>query len=497
MKPTFALLDADLLERILEEAFALLMSPGVRVGTREAADLLAGSGARVEDGIAHIPEAVARRALASAPRQFYLYDRAGRPAVHYGGDSVQFDPGSSCLNILDPDTLQPRLATSRDLVRLIQVAEMLPQYAAQSTAVVCSDVPSEIGDFYRLFLVLWHSSKPVVTGAFSAATLQAMIDLLAADSGGLAALREKPRAVFDVCPSPPLHWTEFAAHNLVVLARAGIPTELISMPLAGATGPVTLAGSVVQHAAESIAGITIHQLASPGAPIVWGGAPAIFDMSTGGAPMGAIETVMLDIACAQVGKHLGLPTHTYLAASDAKVVDAQAGMESSISATLGALAGINMISGAGMLDSLACHSVEKLVIDAEIIASAQRLLSGISTPTETLALDMFAQVGLHGDFLRLKETRALFRSEQHFPSAVIDRGAAMEGGNGESRDAFGHARARVNQLIAGYVGPELTVEIKESLLNVASRESERVGLESLPGTEMVDFRIKTSHAHVE
>src|SRR5581483_549097 len=134
-------------------------------------------------------------------------------------------------------------------------------------------------------------------------------------------------------------------------------------------------------------GITIHQLAYPGAPIVWGGAPAIFDMSTGGTPMGAIETAMLNLGCTQIGKHFGLPTHGYLVATDSKLVDAQAGMESGTSAVLGALAGINMISGAGMLDSLACHSVEKLVIDAEAIASAQRMIGGIDTHRESFARD--------------------------------------------------------------------------------------------------------------
>ena len=483
MRPRFELLDRPLLDRILEEAFALLMDPGVKVSTPEAAELLASAGARVEDGVAHIPESLARRALQSAPREFFLYDRAGQAAVHYGADAVHFDPGSSCLNVLDPDTLQPRLAQSADLVRLIQVTETLSQYAAQSTAVVCHDIPSEIGDFYRLLLVLWHSGKPIVTGAFSADTLQSMIDLLVADSGSLDALKSKPRAVFDVCPSPPLHWTEFAAYNLVALARAGIPTELISMPLAGATGPVTLAGSVVQHAAESLSGITIHQLAAPGAPIVWGGAPAIFDMSTGGAPMGAIETAMLNIACTQVGKHLGLPTHAYLVATDSKLVDAQAGMESSISAALGAMAGINMISGAGMLDSLACHSVEKLVVDAEAIASAQRLVAGIEPRTESLAVNMFAQVGFHGDFLKLKETRSLFRSEQHFPSAVIDRSAREEAENAPSRNAFDRARDRVDQLVASYSQPTLSPHVKQELLTIASREAKRAGLQYLPGME--------------
>ena len=139
-----------------------------------------------------------------------------------------------------------------------------------------------------------------------------MFEMLTIVSGSPENLAQKPLAVFDVCPTPPLIWSEFGAQNLISLAEAGIPAQIVSMPLAGATAPVTLLGSLVQHAAETISGITIHQLAKPGSPIVWGGAPAIFDMKYGTTPMGAIETAMLDAAYAQVGKFLNLPTHTYL-----------------------------------------------------------------------------------------------------------------------------------------------------------------------------------------
>jgi len=408
--------------------------------------------------------------------------------------------------MLDPDTLDARPSETRDLVRIVQVPETLPQFAAQSTAVVCSDAllsnsndacngneaPSAIGDLYRLFVVLQHSDKPVVTGSFSAAGLQGMIDLLAADSGSPDKLRQQPRAVFDVCPSPPLNWSEFGSHNLLDLARAGVPAEIVSMPLAGGTAPVTLAGSVTQHAAETLAGITLHQLAGPGSPIVWGGAPAIFDMRTGGAPMGAVETAMLNMACAEVGKHLGLPTHGYLVATDSKLVDAQAGAESARSATLGALAGINMISGAGMLESLACFSVEKLVIDAESIASAYRLARGIEVssdevrsdkargekvPRETLATAMFAQIGLSGEFLKLKETRALFRQEQHLPSPVIDRSAR---GSEPASDVFTRARSRVDELVSKYRKPSLSEDVLRKFQAIVDREADRAGLE---GTE--------------
>jgi trimethylamine---corrinoid protein Co-methyltransferase len=470
VRPRLELLDQPLVERILNEAFQLIQTPGVRVAPY-VFELLRSAGARVETGVAHIPESLARQALSTVPHEFFLYDRQGRPSVHYGGDDVHYDPGSSCLNILDSETQKPRPAQSADLIRLVQIAEMLPQYAAQSTALVCNDVPEEVGDWYRLLLVLLYSEKPVVTGAFSGPSLQTMLALLSEESGGAEVLRRKPRAVFDVCPSPPLNWSEFASQNMVDLARAGVPAEIVSMPLAGATAPVTLTGSVVQHAAECISGIVIHQLAQPGAPVVWGGAPAIFDMRTGTTPMGAIETAMLDLACAQVGKHLGLPTHAYLVATDGKSLDAQAGMESSISAVLGALAGINMISGAGMLDFLACHSIEKLVVDAEAIASAQRLLQGIEPRGDSLALGVFAQIGLNGDFLKLKETRALFRSEQHFPSTIIQRGE-------DAPDILARARERVEEMLSSYCRPAF--DRIEAVREFAESTARRAGLECSP-----------------
>jgi trimethylamine:corrinoid methyltransferase-like protein len=479
MRPKLALLEPSLVERILDEAFELLETVGTKVGGPEAGDLLGSAGARPQDSGFCLPRSLVRQALESVPREFFLYTRSGERAVHYGGDDVQFDPGSSCLNILDAETQQPRPAVSADLIRMVQVTETLPEFAAQATAMVCNDVPSEIGDWYRLLLVLWYSDKPVITGAFSIPTLQTMLDLLAADAGSLQALKDKPRAVFDVCPSPPLNWSEFASQNMIELARAGVPAEIVSMPLAGATAPVTLAGAIVQHAAECLAGITIHQLANPGAPVVWGGAPAIFDMRTGNTPMGAIETAMLNMGGAQTGKSLGLPTHGYLVATDSRQIDTQAGMESGGSALLGGLAGINMISGAGMLDFLACHSIEKLVIDAEAIASAQRLLAGVEPRGETLALSAFAQTGLRGDFLKLKETRSLFRKEQHIPSAVIDRRA-----DGDAADILTRARARVGELVSGYKKPQLPAKIEEHLLNIATSEAKRVGLDRLPGIEV-------------
>jgi trimethylamine---corrinoid protein Co-methyltransferase len=483
MQPKLELLTTDLIARILDEAFQLMQKPGIKVQSGRARELLSAAGAIADGEVVNIPEKIVRKALDSAPEEFHLYDRNGEPKVCYGGEAVHFDPGSSGVHVLDPETLEHKTSYTPDLVRLVKVTEMLPQYAAQSTAVVCNEVPKAIGDLYRLYLVLMFSEKPIVTGSFSVQNLPVMFEMLGLFAGGQKGMADRPQAVFDVCPSPPLIWSDFGAENLIELARANVPAQLVSMPLAGVAAPVTILGSVVQHAAECLSGIAIHQLANPGAPIVWGGAPAIFDMRRGTTPMGAVETAMIDAAYAQVGKSLNLPTHTYLCASDSKVVDAQAGMESGISAMIGALAGINMISGAGMLDFLACQSPEKLVVDAEGISMAQRLLAGIEVRTETLATALFEGINFKGDFLKQKVTRELFSKEQYLPSSIIDRDSIRGWQASGSPDTFARAKARTRELLVAYERPRYSPEQDRELRTIVENLARKAGMDALPKFE--------------
>ena len=487
MQPKLILLTDELLLRIIDEAYQLLLKPGVKVQNAEARKLLAEAGAQVDEEtfVVRIPEQIVKIALSTVPRKFYLYDYERNPKVEYGGDTVQFDPGSSGIAILDPETFEHKTTETRDLIKLIKVAEQLPQYDAQSTAVVCHDVPKDLHDLYRLYLVMLYSKKPIVTGAFTNNTVHHMINMLAIFAGGQDKLRENPRAAFVVCPSPPLIWSNFGAGNLITLARAGVPAEIVSMPLAGAAAPVTLLGAVTQHAAECLSGITIHQLAQAGSPIIWGGAPSTFDMRKGGTPFGAIETGMIDSSYAQVGKFLGMPTHAYLGATDSKLVDMQAGLESGMGALIGALSGINMISGSGMLDSLICQSPEKLVIDAEGISMAKRMLEGMKVHTETLATGFYEGINFKGgDFLKQKITLQLFQKEQHMPSKVIDRDSMRGWKESGGLDAFGRARKRVEQLLASYTKPELD-PVKVAELHAFVRDlAKQAGMDTLPAHDL-------------
>src|SRR5215207_4408915 len=487
MQPKLTLLSDELIAQVLEEAYELLQCPGIKVQNPEARDLLAAAGAKLypENQVIGIPAALVHKALESVPREFYLYDYFGNPTVHYGGDSVHFDPGSSGIAMLNPETLEHDTTETSHLIRLLKVAEQLPQYDAQSTAVICHEVPKDIQDSYRLYLALLFSRKPIVTGAFTNKTVQEMIDMLALFAGSAEAAREKPRAIFDVCPAPPLIWSNFGAGNLIALARAGIPAEIVSVPLSGAAAPVTMLGTITQHTAECLAGITIHQLAGASAPIVWGGAAAIFDMRKGATPMGAVETAMLDCSYAQVAKSLNMPTHTYLGATDSKLVDAQAGLESGITAMIGALSGINMISGSGMLDFLSCHSAEKLVIDAEGISMAKRMLEGVQLHTETLATGFYDDnINFKGgDFLKQRITMQLFRKEQHLPSNVIDRDSMRNWKEAGSLDTYGRAKVMVKQFLASYKKPELDPVKEAALRSFMLDLAKKAGMNELPMIE--------------
>ncbi|NIS82608.1 MAG: hypothetical protein GTO14_20950, partial [Anaerolineales bacterium] len=480
MRPEFRILSDELVRQIIEEGFALLMDPGVRVHNQEALELLSEAGAEVDEDsqIARIPEILARQALETAPSEFYLHNFAGEPVVHYGGNSVQFDPGSAAITVLDHETQEQRPPLTADFVKFVQVVEMLPQLDAQSTALVCADVPEEIGDLYRLYIALNFIQKPIVTGAFGKDTWWTMKELLVARVGSEETLVAKPVAVFDVCPSPPLLWSDLTCQNLIDCARSMIPAELVSMPLAGATAPVTLAGAVVQHTAECLSGVAIHQLANQGAPIVWGGSPAVFDMRAGTTPMGAVGTWMIDCAYSQVGKALDMPTHAYLGMTDSKLVDAQAGLEAAGGTILAALAGINMVSGAGMMDFESCQSLEKLILDAEVIGMAKRLIGGVEAREETLALSVMRELGHRADYLVHPQTLKWFTQEFYIPSQVIDRGSldAWRGSGGKS--AVERSAERVKALLEEFEPTEISKEVRAELKKITSKAAKQFGMDT-------------------
>ena len=473
-------------EKIVEEAVEVLERVGVFVENDEAIELLDGAGAKIDRSMGRvlIPAPMIESALQSAPSRIQVFDRNGAMTMDLGGDRVHFNPGSAALRVFDYQLGKARTPVTSDVVAFSRLTDALPNYAAQSTGVIPGDVPEDLADRYRVYIGLLSSTKPIVTGTFEKRAFRVMHDMLSAVRGDAEKLREKPLAIFDCCPSPPLMWSDLTAQALIDCAKTGVPAELVSMPLTGATSPVTLAGAITQHCAENLSGITIHQLARPGSPIIYGGSPAFFDMRKGTTPMGAVETQMIDGAYAEIGKHLNVPTHAYMAMSDSKVVDFQAGMESAMGATLAAVSGVNNVSGPGMHDFETCQSLEKLVLDHEICGLVLRLAAGIELRDDPIALPILEEGLVAKEFLSLEHTAKWFRQEGYYPSDVIDRATLGEWEAAGAKDSATRASERVLSILTRHEPEPLDASVTTYLEEIMQSEAREAGVGGLPELAM-------------
>jgi trimethylamine--corrinoid protein Co-methyltransferase len=259
--------------------------------------------------------------------------------------------------------------------------------------------------------------------------------------------------------------------------------EFISMPLAGFVAPVTLVGALVQHTAETLSGVVISQLTKPGAPMLWGGSPAIFDVRYETTPMGAVETMMICCSYNEIGKHLGFPTQAYIGLSDAKQLDAQAGLESSMGATLAALAGINNVSGPGMLDFESCFSVEKLVVDNEICGMALRAVKGVEPREDFPAQPRFEELLAEKHLLISEHTRKHLRQEHLFPGPVINRANRARWQEEGSLTLRQRVQSEVQKHLDEYEPSRLPEAIRAQLTTLMEGEARRHGMDRLPARE--------------
>ena len=481
-RPVLRFLNDALIQQIIAEAREILCKLGVEINNDGILALLHDHGAKIDAAKKHVllTDDVIDRALKATPPAFKLYDVLGNEAHDLSAYHVYFTPGSAALNILDGETEKIRRPLTAEYVRYAKVVSRLANIAAQSTAFIPADVPERISDSYRLYLSLLFCEKPVVTGAFTIDAFQIMHDMQVAVRGSKEELARKPLTIFSCCPTSPLRWSDVTSQNVVDCARASIPVEFISMPLSGFMAPVTLVGTLVQHTAETLSGIVISQLTQPGAPVLYGGSPAIFDVRYETTPMGAIGTQMIDCAYNEIGKYLGIPTQAYISLSDAKLLDAQAGLESAMGATLAALAGINSISGPGMLDFESCQSLEKLVLDNEICGMALRLIDGVVPKEDFPALPRFEELLREQHLLISEHTQKYLKEELLLPGPVIDRANRTRWQEEGGQTLLARARHEVDRLVRNYVPSRLAATTQNELKKLMAQEAARCGMTRLP-----------------
>jgi trimethylamine--corrinoid protein Co-methyltransferase len=453
MRPTLNVITPELCARVIAEAKRIMAETGMDIRGARMRQRLLDSGLKTTANGARVlfPPEVVERAIATAPKSFTLYNRDGLPHAELGGNNVHYVPGSSGLKILDHRTGETRLSNSTDFVEYARLCDGLEHIAYLATAFSTNkDIESQVSDAWRLYMLLTTSKKPMVSGAFTEHGVPRMRDMMQMFRRDPADLAAKPMSIFTITATGNFRFGEDSCQNMLDCVEAGIPVEIVPVTLMGLIAPVTLVGALVFHVVDVLTGITMAQIVRPGAPVLFGGAPATFHMKSASSPMAAIEAQHLNVAYVAVAKSMGLPTQAYMALSDGKFLDAQAGGETFSSALLAAIAGVNSVSGPGMLDFVLTFSLPKLVFDNEVCGQCLHFVRDLGVIDDLPSQQLVDDVIANDHLITSPHTLKHWPQELYLTDAVIDRENRETWQKAGSKELYQRACDEVETRLAAY-----------------------------------------------
>jgi len=398
------------IERLDAAIMEVLAEVGVRFPVARALDALERGGCRVDRAaqIARLPEPVVRAALRAAPKAPLLAARDPRCDLVLDGRRCYLSNDGCGVWVVDSESGARRPSTKADVADSARFVDAVPEVSYYwGPVVTAEDVPLASRPLHELEAVFASTSKHFqavdVVGADMARRAVEMARVVA---GGAAELRRRPLMSLIACPIDPLSNEAVSLEAALVCAEAGVPVGFLSLTLACASAPATMAGNLVVNLAAVIAGTVLLQLAAPGAPVFLAGAPSVMDLRTGGYTGGSPEDYLLAAAATQMAHHYGLAMAMGTQASGAKEPGWQAAVDDALSTLASVSAGAEMMNGCGLLDGSKTLSYAHLLMEAEIYGIVQRVAAGIEVSDETLALDVIRKVGPNGTYLAEKHTRA-------------------------------------------------------------------------------------------
>ena len=497
MRPRLKILDDALIARIIAEAKQILAEVGMEIRGPGMRQRLLDHGLKTDASGERIlfPAEVVEKAIETCPKSFTLFTRDGEPHAELGGDKVHFVPGSSGLKILDHRSGELRLANSTDFVEYVRLCDGLQHIAYLATAFSTNkDIESQVSDAWRLYMCLTNSKKPVVSGSFTEHGVGRMVEMMQLFRSDRADLIKRPMSMFTITATGNFRYGEDSCQNMIDCVDAGIPVEIVPVTLMGLIAPVTQVGATVFHTVDTLCGMTMTQILKPGAPVVFGGAPATFHMKAASSPMAAIEALHLDVAYVEIAKSLGLPTQSYMALSDGKVLDAQGGAETFGSALLAALAGVNSVSGPGMLDFVLTFSLAKLVFDDEMCAQALHFVRDTQVMGDLPTIDLVREVIREDHLITSPHTLEYWPRELHLTSPIIDRTNREANFQPGAGALYERACAEVDRRLTQYqpieTDPTVDAEMRRIILAGMKEQS---SLPELPAAVAPSAEVETGH----
>jgi trimethylamine--corrinoid protein Co-methyltransferase len=438
------------IKAIHETSVNLLQDPGIRCDNAEALELFAQNGAEVnkDTRMVKIPRSMLEDAIASAPSRVVLCGREEKNDLILEGKRTYLGTGGTVLNAIDLETGERRPTVRQDMKDFARLVDALDNIHFFMLPLYPNDIDVQNIDVNRFFWALANTTKHIMGGVYTVEGIRSVIDIAEKIAGGPEKLRERPIISMVTCVMSPLVIDDTYGGLLMEVARQGIPVVCPAEPLAGATSPSTIAGTVAVSNAETLSGIVLAQLTNKGTPTIYGTVSSTMDMKTGSYLSGNIEMGLINAASAQMAQFYEIPIYATAGMSDSKLPDAQAGYEKMATAMITALAGANFIhDAAGFLEFCTTISYEQMVIDDEIIAICMRAVKGIEVTEETLAEDVIRGVGAGGNFLANPHTMKHCRSEFFYPT-VGDRQSRKIWEKNGAKDTRQRAREKAKAILA-------------------------------------------------
>lgn len=455
-------------ETMVEEAaFKLLEDLGLGQAIPSMIEKVTAAGGTVtDDGRLLFPRALVKWAIDGAQRGFALCGQRPENDLKIEAARVHMSTGGAAPGVFDLDTHEYRASTLRDLYDAARIVDRMDNIHHFSRPVVARDIEdSALMDLNTAYACLAGTSKHVSISVTEPQNVADIAALCYEVAGGEAAFRARPFLTVMVCHVvPPMRFAEEACEVLEQAINAGFPVQLISAGQAGATSPATIAGSLVQAVAETLAGLVFARLVDPDARAIFAPKPLVADLRTGSMSGGGGEQAILMAGAAQMGRRWDLPTSSIAGITDAKRLDAQYGAEKSLAVTMAAHAGSNIITqAAGMMSSLLGASHAACVSDNDLLGNILRTVRGIEATPDNIAADVITQVCRgEGHYLSAQHTFSRMKSDYFYPE-IGDRRAPREWQENGARRIGDVAREKAREILRDYFPSHLPDDVDRTL----------------------------------
>lgn len=452
---------------IHEKTLQILQETGIKIKSKRILDLMAQHGCRVdaERKTIKFPPELVEKSLKSAPAKFILGGLDPAKDLQMGGGCSYLSTDGQGCYVNDLETGCRRGSTMQDFADSVVLCDTLDYISLYWPIISALDVPPEVRTLRELATAYRYTGKHVQTDVFTPQEVPFFIDLLEVVLGDRKKIKE--RNIFSVvcCPVSPLGYDPEMMEAGLELTEYFVPINILPMPIAGATAPVSLLGSVLLNNIEVLAALTIFQSYQPGTPLIYGSSSGILDMRTGLFAVGSPEEGLQNAACAEMARFYGLPSFASGLASDAKEPGIQAALEKVASGITPWLSGTDILGGAGLVETCQCLYFEQLIIDEEFFGYINRIKEGIRGGEAYILDDVIGEIGAGGHYLSHRTTKQLLRDGEHYIPKLVNRESHEVWLNSPKKDPRLFAREKAGQILGGprkeYLEAELLVEMEQ------------------------------------